>query len=77
MKQSKRRMQVAQRRAIRGKDILQRHTRRHNKWTYLEFIRHIELNHQWALPHMRLCLRRHKRIIREAQNANHWSMYRR
>lgn len=76
-RQSTRRMLVAKKRQKQGKDVLQRHTRRRSRWTYLQFIRHVELNHKWALPHARVCMRNHRRIMREAQEPNHWSVYRR
>lgn len=76
-RQSKRRMRVAQKRLEQGKDVLKRRSKQGSQWTYFEFLGHVEKNHQWALPHTRVCMRNHKRLIREVQEPNHWSIYRR
>lgn len=76
-RQSKRRMLVAQKRLEQGKDVLKRKSKQGSQWTYFEFLEHVEKNHQWALPHTKACMRNHKRIMREAQEPNHWSIYRR
>lgn len=76
-RQSKHRMRVAQKRLEQGKDVLRRRSRQGSQWTYFEFWEHVEKNHQWALPHTRVYMRNQKRVIREVQEPNHWSIYRR
>jgi hypothetical protein len=76
-RQSKRRMRVAQKMLEQGKDVLKRRSRQGSQWTYFEFLGHVEKNHQWSLSHEKVCFRNSERLIREVQEPNHWSVYRR
>lgn len=76
--QSQRRMIVAQRRQRAHKDVLMRRSKRHPQWAYLEFFEHVEQNHQWALLHKKVCMRRQRRLAREYESGyqTQWWTYR-